>query len=245
MPFPIAYIAGQFPLRSETFVWREVRALRAAGLDGAHVRAARAGRGDAGGLARRFARNDGGRLRGVGGGSRAIAHPVASARGAIDAMFKCEAAKPPERVKLVAQAAAGAALARKRFEGARRAARARALRARAGERRDVRGAVRERAFRSALPATPTICSSGVRRSKLKLKRAAFVGCISEWHRERCIKSIVPRPDCGLSDRPLRRRHCRPRAHAAPDASEFASVADRLSARREERRRHADPRGRRC
>ncbi|MEM7808262.1 MAG: glycosyltransferase family 4 protein, partial [Planctomycetota bacterium] len=29
--FPIAYVAGQFPLRSETFVWREVRELRQRG----------------------------------------------------------------------------------------------------------------------------------------------------------------------------------------------------------------------
>ena len=29
--FPIAYIAGQFPLRSETFVYREVRELRRRG----------------------------------------------------------------------------------------------------------------------------------------------------------------------------------------------------------------------
>ena len=29
--FPIAYVAGQFPLRSETFVWREVRELRRRG----------------------------------------------------------------------------------------------------------------------------------------------------------------------------------------------------------------------
>ena len=30
-PFPIAYVAGAFPLRSETFVWREVRELRRRG----------------------------------------------------------------------------------------------------------------------------------------------------------------------------------------------------------------------
>ena len=28
--FPLAYVAGTFPLRSETFVYREVRGLRAA-----------------------------------------------------------------------------------------------------------------------------------------------------------------------------------------------------------------------
>lgn len=31
--FPIAYLSASFPLRSETFVYREVRALRAAGWD--------------------------------------------------------------------------------------------------------------------------------------------------------------------------------------------------------------------
>src|SRR3954467_1865640 len=33
MPFPIAYIAGSFPARSETFVYREVRELRRRGWD--------------------------------------------------------------------------------------------------------------------------------------------------------------------------------------------------------------------
>src|SRR5215218_9088252 len=33
MPFPIAYVAGSFPKRSETFVYREVRELRNRGWD--------------------------------------------------------------------------------------------------------------------------------------------------------------------------------------------------------------------
>ena len=33
MPFPIAYIAGSFPARSETFVYREVRELRRRGWE--------------------------------------------------------------------------------------------------------------------------------------------------------------------------------------------------------------------
>src|SRR3954454_245752 len=33
MPFPIVYIAGSFPARSETFVYREVRELRRRGWD--------------------------------------------------------------------------------------------------------------------------------------------------------------------------------------------------------------------
>src|SRR5258706_4344133 len=33
MPFPIVYMAGSFPARSETFVYREVRELRRRGWD--------------------------------------------------------------------------------------------------------------------------------------------------------------------------------------------------------------------
>lgn len=186
MTFPIAYIAGQFPLRSETFVYREVRALRARGWPvhtfGLHAPAEETPADlvdlrDTTGIA--YAGS---------AAARVAMHPGVAAGASIDALK--ESGPSRERMKLIPQAAAGAALA-KRF----RALGVRHLHAHFAH------APASVAMYAASAAGTSFSFTGhandlfQRRQalKLKLSRAAFVGCISEWHRE-LYRSILPRDD---------------------------------------------------
>ena len=186
--FPIAYVAGQFPLRSETFVWREVRALRAAGWT-VHTFGLHAPHEETPASLRDLGEST--RIIYAGSGAtRLLRHPLAAVRGTVDAFTLGEAASRRERVKLIAQAAAGATLGRQLCTLGVRHVHAHFAHAPASV-----------AMYAARAAGITFSFTGhandlfQRRQalKLKLQRAAFVGCISEWHRA-LYRSIVPGDD---------------------------------------------------
>ena len=183
-PFPIAYVAGSFPLRSETFVWREVRELRRRGwtvhtiglrppedgvpkelrdlFDSTQYVYGEIFRGDdkpAGGWWRRSA----------------------TTRLALrDALLPGEKTSARDRAKLVVQAAAGAALGRHLAGLGVRHVHAHFAHAPA-----TVSMYAARAMRASFSFTGHANDLFQRRALLrrKLERAAFVACISEWHRE--------------------------------------------------------------
>jgi colanic acid/amylovoran biosynthesis glycosyltransferase len=185
-PFPIAYVAGQFPKRSETFVFNEVRALRARGWTvhtiGLHAP-------DEETPADLLDLRETTQIAYAGSGAkRLLSHPLAAIRGAIDAAGSRE--KTKEDLKLVAQAAAGAALGAKL-----RALGVRHVRAHFAHAPTSVAMYAARAAGVSFSFTGHANDLFQRRQalKLKLKRAAFVGCISEWHRD-LYRSIVPGDD---------------------------------------------------
>ena len=179
--FPIAYVAGSFPLRSETFVWREVRELRRRGWT-VHTIGLRTPEG---GVPRElrdlfddtryvygdlFKGQTGGRWR-----------RMRLARLALrDALLPGERMAARDRAKLPVQAAAGFAL---------------------GEHLASLGVRHVHAHFAHAPASVAMYAARSMRVpfslvghandlfqrrqllKRKLQRAAFVACISEWHRE--------------------------------------------------------------
>ena len=170
--FPIAYVAGQFPLRSETFVWREVRELRRRGwivhTFGLH-RPADVPAGLADLLAgTRFVYEG----RGGGGGGWPV-NPLN--RALPDMLFPGEPTGARDRLKLPFQREAGARLGRWLRDAKVRHVHAHFAHAPATV-----------AMYSGVPFSFTGHANDLfqRRQllKRKLQRAAFVACISEWHR---------------------------------------------------------------
>ena len=226
MSIPVAYIAGTFPARSETFVYREVRALRAAAWPVTTVslnEPAERGVAD-------FADLEAGTVYLYGSGAGAtiaaalvesLTHPLRTVRTLFSAVR--DAVSPGERMgigaraKLIGQAFAALGLARRlRKTGVRHVhchfAHAPATvgmyaAAQLGVPFSFTGHANDLFQRRALLAR-------------KLERAAFVACISEWHRElyrgirpggaerypviRCgvdVESWTPKVDAGREIRP--------------------------------------------
>ncbi len=171
--FPIAYIAGQFPLRSETFVWREVRELMRRGWD-VHTFALH-----------RSTEVTPPELVELRDNTRIVydhemGNAFASLPGLWDAATHASGTPARDRLKLAMQARAGAGLARE-------------LR-----RLGVRHIHAHFAHAPASVAMYAARTTGIgfsfmghandlfqRRQalSLKLSRAEFVACISKWHRE--------------------------------------------------------------
>ena len=178
--FPIAYVAGQFPLRSETFVWREVEELRRRGWPvftfGLHRPA---------GQTPKPLWDLLGETRFVYEGTGRLTNPLN--RALPDMLFPGEPTGLRDRLKLPFQVEAGATLA--------------------GWLRDL-GVRHVHAHFAHAPASVAMYAAadlGVpfsftghandlfRRRQLlrrKLERAAFVACISDWHRN-LYQSIHP------------------------------------------------------
>lgn len=170
---PIAYIAGQFPLRSETFVWREVRELMRRGWD-VHTFALH-----------RSTEVTPPELIDLRDTTRIVydhemGSAFASLPGLWDAATHANGTPARDRLKLAMQARAGAALARE-------------LR-----RRGVRHIHAHFAHAPTSVAMYAARAAGIgfsfmghandlfqRRQalSLKLRRSRFVACISKWHRE--------------------------------------------------------------
>ena len=185
----ICYIAGEFPKRSETFVYREVRALRRRGWI---VRAVSLNRPADGDLAEFADLCDG--LRMVYGhhALRTMGHALAEVlwrpvrvlrtlRAALrDARDPGEAMSGMGRVKLIAQAAAGIGLARRlRRRGVRH------IHCHFAHAPTTIGMYAAMQMGVGFSFTGHANDLFQRRAllKRKLERAAFVACISEWHRE--------------------------------------------------------------
>ncbi len=175
----IAYIAGQFPLRSETFVYREVRELRRRGwtvhtfglsvvkeetpADLLDLRQSTS-----------IVYDDGSPL------GKVLAHPLGSLGGLLDAAHASEPTPINSRLKLVIQSAVGAELAKKlkslgiehvhaHFAHAPASIAMYAARA-AGLNFSFTGHANDLFQRRQL-------------LRKKLRRASFVSCISRWHRD--------------------------------------------------------------
>ena len=190
----IAYIAGQFPLRSETFVYREVRELRRRGWtvvagalnpspdandpnfkdlsDGAFVVY------DRGWIGRSL--------------GELFSHPLSSlstlCTALADALAPGEAMKARDRLKLPAQAFAALGLAKQlRDSGVER------IHCHFAHAATTVGMYAAKALGVPFSFTGHANDLFQRRALLarKLKRADFVSCISQWHRE-LYHSIVPR-----------------------------------------------------
>lgn len=187
--FPIAYIAAAFPARSETFVYREVRALRAAGWG---VRAVSLNAPPERGLAE-FVDLEAGTLCVYGpgkwatlaaAGGEALAHPVRSvgtvAAAAGDAINPGERLSLGGRVKLGGQALAALGVARRL-----RAAGVRHVHCHFAHAPASVGMYAARQMGVPFSFTGHANDLFQRRALLrrKLERAAFVACISEWHRD--------------------------------------------------------------
>lgn len=180
----IAYIAGQFPKQSETFVWREVRELRRRGWTvhtfGLHAPDESTPpslldlREQTTVIYERFGKP---------------INPLALGRGLMDGL-KSNGTKTADRLKLTIQSGIGSKLAREIHERNIEHIHAHFAHAPAS--------VAMYAARSArIPFSFTGHANDLfqRRQALaiKLKRAGFVACISQWHRE-LYRSIVPRGD---------------------------------------------------
>ena len=189
MSFPVAYISAYFPLRSETFVYREVRALRAAGWE---VRTVSLNEPPERGVAE-FKDLEAGTLCVYGPGRTAtlvaalretLAHPIRAAGTIVTAVR--DALKPGEplpirgRLKLVAQAGAALGLAGRLRQGG-----VRHLHCHFAHAPTSVGMYAARQLNLPFSFTGHANDLFQRRALLrrKLGRAAFVSCISEWHRE--------------------------------------------------------------
>jgi glycosyltransferase involved in cell wall biosynthesis len=190
----IAYIAGQFPLRSETFVYREVRELRDRGWNviacGLHPSPDRDDQNfkdlsdrsttvyEPGWLRKSFA--------------ALLTHPLSSVRiifRAIgDAMAPGEAMNWRDRIKLPGQAFAAIGLAR-----TLRARNVQRIHCHFAHAPTTVGMYAARAMGIPFSFTGHANDLFQRRALLarKLQRAEFVSCISQWHRE-LYQSISPR-----------------------------------------------------
>ncbi len=186
---PIAYVAGIFPARSETFVYREVRELRQRGWD---VRAVslRDGPDDEGDDLRDLKSN---RLIVYGSGQwktmlgflrEWIDHPIIAARtiatALTDAIAPREPMKADARLRLLIGALAGIGLA-----GRLREIRTRHLHCHFAHAPTTVGMYAAMQLGVSFSFTGHANDLFQRRSLLtrKLERAAFVACISQWHRQ--------------------------------------------------------------
>lgn len=210
----IAYLAGKFPLRSETFVYREVRELRrrgwtvfAGGLhpspdvnepsfrdlsDGAFVVY------DGGWIGRSF--------------GEFVSHPISSLATIFtsigDLLAPGESMKLRDRIKLPAQAFAALGLAKRfREKGVQR------IHCHFAHAPTTVGMYAARAMKIPFSFTGHANDLFQRRALLarKLRRADFVSCISHWHRE-LYHAIVPRETgydvvrCGVESVPKQHLH---------------------------------------
>src|SRR5438034_4820529 len=195
MPFPIAYIAGSFPARSETFVYREVRELRKRGWEVATISL---NDPKERGLAE-FADLEAGTITvyGAGGSESARAtlaemfrHPVRSLRtcfmAASDALAPGEPMSLQNRVKLLVQALAAIGATRRVAAASRLSAGAtpRHIHAHFAHAPATVGMYMAKQLGVPFSFTGHANDLFQRRSLLekKLSRAAFVACISEWHK---------------------------------------------------------------
>jgi colanic acid/amylovoran biosynthesis glycosyltransferase len=189
--FPIAYIAGQFPLRSETFVWREVRELRRRGWT-VHTFGLYAPDEETPAELRDLRESTqvvysgprGDRWRGM------LGHPIAALRAAFDSVLPSEPLSARGRAKLVVQASVGAELGQHLRQLGVRHIHAHFAHAPTS--------VAMYAARAAgIPFSFTGHANDLfqRRQLLrkKLRRAAFVSCISQWHRD-LYRVMVDRAD---------------------------------------------------
>lgn len=210
---PILYISGTLPVRSETFVYREILALRSLGIDirTASVHAPVKGLDHGGTLHEMASTTTEIYSRGMGSiiadsFAELFTHPIRTigtmTRCKLDAFFSSEV-RPTRKPKVVWQGMAGLALARR-----------------------VRpeGIAHIHAHMAHVPTTIAMYAArqlGITFSftghandlfpnrtllRKKLRRALFVNCISGWHRG-FYKSIVDRPDadypivrCGVDTR---------------------------------------------
>ena len=171
--FPIAYLAGAFPLRSETFVWREVRELRRRGWT-VHTFCLRAP-----------AEQTPPELADLSVGTQAVYSDLPQVflpgvRSAKDAFFPGERTSLRNRVKLPAQSAAGRRLAYELKHRGVKHLHAHFAHAPAS-------VAMYAAEAAGIPFSFTGHANDLfqRRQllKRKLERASFVACISEWHRD--------------------------------------------------------------
>ena len=241
--FPVALVAGSFPGRSETFVYREVRELRRRGWT-VHA------------VSLNEPPRDVPELRDLeeglvvvyGGGfastaraatAEVVAHPLAAistiAAGIADAVRPEEPAPLRERLKIVAQAVAGIGLA-----GRLRRAGVRHIHCHFAHAPATVGMYAARQLGMPFSFVGHANDLFQRRRLLakKLRRAAFVSCISEWHRA-LYQSIEPDRDaefhvirCGVDadaylPRARRRRTSPRRCTSSPSA---ASSRKRASTR---------------
>lgn len=185
----IAYIAGQFPLRSETFVYREVRELRRRGWTVHTFGLSRAKEETPADLhdlrdSTQIVYDEGS------ASGKVIGHPAASIRGLLDAVWAREPTSSRDRMKLVVQSANGATLAKKLRELGVEHVHA-----------HFAHAPTSIAMYAAQSAGLSFSFTGhandlfQRRQllKKKLARASFVSCISRWHRE-LYRKITARDD---------------------------------------------------
>jgi glycosyltransferase involved in cell wall biosynthesis len=196
---PITFVAGMFPLRSETFVYREVRSLRDRGWDVCAVGLHDSPDDSADGLADLIHN----RLVVYGSGAtktlrsfatELVEHPLNLLRTLRTAII--DAAKPDEptewkdRLKLLGGAVAGIGLA-----GRLRPAGTRHLHCHFAHAPSTVGMYA--AMQLGIPFSFTGHANDLFQRRIllkkKLERAAFVACISRWHRE-LYRSIAPADD---------------------------------------------------
>ena len=194
----ITYVAGLFPRRSETFVYREVRELRNRGWDVSTVSLHDSA--DAAGELSDLARGTvvvygSGMTATLKGVARELAHqPIRLARtlatGLLDAVAPGEPLDGPSRLKLIGGAVAGVGLASRLRES-----RTRHLHCHFAHAPSTVGMYA--AMQLGVPFSFTGHANDLfqRRTllKKKLERAAFVACISQWHRE-LYRNIAPADD---------------------------------------------------
>jgi glycosyltransferase involved in cell wall biosynthesis len=195
--FPIAYIAASFPARSETFVYREVRGLRALGWD---VRTVSLNDPKERGLPD-FADLESGTTYVYGAGrgttigaavAESTTHPIRSTgtmlRAIGDAIQPGESMSAGARAKLIAQAFVALGVARRLRRGG-----VQHLHCHFAHAPATVGMYAARQLGVPFSFTGHANDLFQRRALLarKLERAAFVACISEWHRE-LYRSIAPR-----------------------------------------------------
>lgn len=193
MSIPIAYIASQFPLRSETFVWREVRELRRRGWT-VHTFGLRAPTEETPESLRDLrdttvdVYDDRSRMP-LSASNLARAAKVGF-QVLRDTLAPGERMTPRGRTTLVAQANAGARLAWRLQSLGVRHVHAHFAHAPAS-------VAMYAASAAGIPFSFTGHANDLFQRRqalaLKLRRAKFVSCISEWHRG-FYRSIVDRPD---------------------------------------------------
>jgi glycosyltransferase involved in cell wall biosynthesis len=194
--FPLAYIAGTLPLRSETFVWREIRALRARGwaIQSVSLHESK----DA--TPPELLDLESGRIVVYGSGTRdsiksyikeVFRHPVRSwltmMTATFDGIFSGEPMTWRERIKLPFQAKFAIGLAaRLRSAGIRH------IHCHFAHAPTTIGMYAAQHVGVPFSFTGHANDLFQRRAilKPKLRRAAFVSCISQWHRE-LYESIEP------------------------------------------------------
>jgi glycosyltransferase involved in cell wall biosynthesis len=185
----IAYIAGQFPLRSETFVYREVRELRKRGWT-VHTFGLKPANEETPAELRDLREStsivyDEGSPYG-----KILAHPFSSTRALFDAARTTEPATMNSRLKLIVQSATAAEFAKQlrklgvehvhaHFAHAPTSIAMYAARS-AGLRFSFTGHANDLFQRRQL-------------LRKKLARACFVSCISRWHRD-LYQKLTPRGD---------------------------------------------------